>query len=202
MSQRKLRPANPIPPISISISVIIYFYFCFHRQLRCNMRVMSISIPTSISTCISISLYPTYCSLSFFLRWRHASPLCHLLFGPRAILRGSRNVKLQLQPKAAATAAKGRRDCGAATAISRHPRQESSLAMDRYCDQTIWHGPHRIPPPARGIHFSLRSAEGSISHTSSSDHKNHTTRSLRVWDKKRLAKLIQSQLAVGFCLTA
>ena len=35
-----------------------------------------------------------------------------LQFGPRAIIRGSRKVKLQLQPKAAATAAKGRRHCG------------------------------------------------------------------------------------------
>ena len=101
-----------------------------------------------------------------------------------------------------ATAAKGRRHCGQGPPPLRPtsllppeppPRQQSSLAMDRYCDRPIWQGPHRIPPPEQGIHFSLRAAEGSISHTSSSDHKNHTTRSRRVWGKKRLAKLIHSR---------
>ena len=84
--------------------------------------IISISIPTSSSVSISISI-PTFNSTLFR---RHCGELA-----TDAIIRGWHNVRLR--PRAAATEAKGRRDCGAATAISRHPRPE--LAVNRYCDQ-------------------------------------------------------------------
>ena len=84
--------------------------------------IISISISSAVSISISI---PTFNSTLFR---RHCGELA-----TDAIIRGWHNVRLR--PRAAATEAKGRRDCGAATAINRHPRQESSLAMDRYCDR-------------------------------------------------------------------
>ena len=86
--------------------------------------IISISIPTSSSVSISISI-PTFNSTLFR---RHCGQLA-----TDAIIRGWHNVRLR--PRAAATEAKGRRDCGAATAISRHPRPE--LAVNRYCDQFL-----------------------------------------------------------------
>ena len=102
----------------------IDLYFSFYLQLRCNigglreqrargnMRVSSICCPISIATFlfIAVIIQPTYIGPLFLLANDFGNASCPRppKLGPltREVIRGGGNVKLQLQPRAAATAAR------------------------------------------------------------------------------------------------